>query len=238
MKIKFILLLPLYFLFNNCNNKVKSVFVESIPKENINLDNRYNIDNTIYTEGRIFIYSHVKTKEGSIVNSNIKNLEIEILNDMRHFINYDENYNQTVMKITYLDSINNVLFVERTGIIENENNIWLHPPRSGDLEILQMSSFPYVKLLMPFNKKWYWELTASYKDYKNVLIEYDYVKTKKTKIDTKLGVLSGVCIISNTKSSIGKYKSEFIFNENYGFIYLDFENFDGTHDILKLEEVR
>ncbi|PKQ63554.1 hypothetical protein BZG02_09285 [Labilibaculum filiforme] len=65
-----------------------------------------------------------------------------------------------------LDSINQFLavwcpanvdvfgFNYQTGIIENENRIWLHPPRNDQYQIHEYTPFPEVRFPLKVGSKW------------------------------------------------------------------------------------
>lgn len=225
----------LILIINGCsvNNKI---FVEQILPKYSHLENKYNLDNTIYKEERHFLFKYKRILNDSIINTNVEFIKVMITNNREPFTRFDKDYSQTVMRLEYLDQDGKIILTERTGLIENDKNVWLHPPRSGELEILQMAPFPYIKL-SPLEKSWKWQLKASYKNYKNVELKYKYSKGEKIKKQTSIGELLVIPVTAEVKSSLGDYTSKFMFNAQYGFVFLDFENFDGTHDILELIEV-
>ncbi|WP_461641269.1 hypothetical protein [Labilibaculum euxinus] len=118
-----------------------------------------------------------------------------------------------------------------TGVVENENNIWLHPPRSGFFSALETCPFPYVKYPIEIGKNWqdkmkigdHWcdEKWGVWK--KKLLLLYDYKIKEKTNINTKVGALECYVIESNAKSEIGESKLKSYFSEKYGFIRLEYE---------------
>lgn len=44
--------------------------------------------------------------------------------------------------------------IETTGIIENEKKVWLHPPRSGDLALLEYFPFPEIEFPLKCHGKY------------------------------------------------------------------------------------
>ena len=71
---------------------------------------------------------------------------------------------------------------------------------------------------------------------KKILFKHHYRKSKIISYNSQFGVLQCEQIVALTKSSIGTTKAKFLFNSIYGFVYLEFENIDGT--TIKLELIK
>lgn len=215
------------------NNKV---YIEKIPKEYINDENRFNVDNKIYMVGNNFLYEFQRfNNNNEIIDSPISKIEFIVLEGLDPFKKNHPDYSQTVFKMNYYDDLNNVISVEKTGLIENDKNIWLHPPRIGIMNVLQMNAFPYIKLNENLNR-WEWQLEASYKSYKKIKLTHKYErKAKETLIFNNKKIICEV-IESNTISSIKKSSAKFYFNSEYGFVKLIFRNFDSSSYVFKLSK--
>ena len=75
------------------------------------------------------------------INDNVvKDFKLEVLNSNMNFS--DPIYYQT--GISYIIDKNN-LNHPKTGLIENERNIWFHPPREYLFQILELNPYPYIK---------------------------------------------------------------------------------------------
>ena len=157
----------------------------------------------------------------------------------------DPNYYQTSISYEFLQKNGKYFTKEITGGIENEKNVWIHPPRSNFFKILELNPFPYIKAPYKVGTKWNWKLKIGdqwsdkrWMEWKGGIENvYDYEIIGKKKIETKLGNLECFIIKSNAKSRIGKTALISYFNENYGFVKLDYKNIDGTKTILELEKV-
>ncbi len=204
-----------------------SIFVEDIPNNLIDDENRYDRDNIIYTIGREFLYKFSLTKKGVAIKSEIHYISLKVLGTTKPFSKFDPDYNQTVIEYSYINEEGVVLSKEKTGVIENKNNIWIHPPRSLDAGILQLSAFPYIKF--GNKKKWKWNLEASFEGYQNVNLINNYRKKRSFIYESEyLGSLQCADIKGLTNSEIGSTSSNFIFNTYYGFVLLEFINIDNT----------
>jgi hypothetical protein len=161
---------------------------------------------------------------------------------------YDPDYGQTIIEYTYL--MKNGMAIpswEYTGLVENDKNIWMHPPRSELFRILQLNPFPFIKEPFVKGNKWIWELRVGlgpsnerWKKWEGVITinHYSYEITDTAKIiATSIGDLSCYVIESVAKSELGDTFLTAYFNTNYGFVKLDYTNIDGSKLILKLEKI-
>ncbi|AEH01221.1 hypothetical protein Lacal_1373 [Lacinutrix sp. 5H-3-7-4] len=140
------LMFVLVFIIVSCASQKDEVYVEKISKEFINNEFKYDIDNKVYLVNKKFLYSYSLIHNDKLVDLDLKAIRLTIQGTTLPFSKFDPDYNQTVIKYEYLDEKGKLMFSERTGLIENNNNIWIHPPRQGDAGILQLSAFPYIKL--------------------------------------------------------------------------------------------
>jgi hypothetical protein len=231
MKIVFILLMLLVF---SCAFSQDSIFVEKIPKEQVNSEHRFDLDNKIYPFGKEFLFKFSISKNDSILPSEIDVIKLHVLGTTKPFSEFDSEYNQTVIQYTYYDKNNRLLLTEKTGLIENNVNIWFHPPRSIDAGILQLAAFPYIKL---DRNKWLWKLDAAFGEYQDVHLTHCYNKEKTIQYNSsEYGVLLCDVIKVKTESEIGTTHSSFLFNDLLGFVLLEFYNIDGSKISLRLVE--
>ncbi|SFE83218.1 hypothetical protein [Flavobacterium xueshanense] len=160
------------------------IIVEKFEESNQN-DNKYNVDNKIYTVGKSFVFSYyyqnvdgkkfliAKGKEIKKENYSIfdwKFIEVEKQNEEtvknvilkpilgNPFKDNDPDFNQTGISYEYPMNNNRSLTMEVTGAIENEMNAWIHPPRGKFFQILEINPFPYIKTPYEIGNKWNWKL--------------------------------------------------------------------------------
>jgi len=101
--------------------------------------------------------------------------------------------------------------------------------------IIQLSAFPYIKLNKV--KKWKWKLEASYENYQNIKLRPTYKKLDDYKYKGRFKGLICTPIIAETESELGLTNSKFLYNKDYGFVFLEFNNIDNSKIILELVEL-
>lgn len=218
---------------------------------------RYNDDNTVYKSGKKFRieYSYINLEgeeflfavspnkkwkfvpKNSITDSTITHLIMEVMPDLSEFIKYDSSYNQTIIKYYYYNSENKMPFRSSTGVIENVYNIWMHPPRDHMFKILEINPFPYIKHEKSNLTKWKWSLTVGdywsveeCKTWKgDVKLKYKY-KILKDKEYINIGDAKHECTIveAEQRSRLGKSYLKSYYNQEHGFLRLEYTNVDKT----------
>jgi hypothetical protein len=135
-----------------------------------------------------------------------------------------------------------------TGVYENKERIFLHPPRMGIFRILEFCPFPIVYFPLSVSKTWNYKLVGA-KPYSNSIKrtykeEIDEVDSHYTVIK-KLSWYSfyleksidcyEIEAIGHTK--IGKTKLQAYFSEIYGFVYLHYKTLNNDHFIFTIKSV-
>lgn len=249
----------------------KGIFVEVFNATSRD-PNRYTENNTIYREDTEFIYSfkHIdpsgntyfyrddkKSIEGenqwsfvpidSVNSSTVQKVKLSVKYGLEPMIKYISDYNQTLVKYEYPNAENKDNgYYSLSGIIENEKNIWIHPPRDLYFEILELNPFPFVKKPYKIGNKWTWQLTIGaswankrWKTWEGQIInQYEYKIVKKSTIKTAIGDLDCFIIESKANSRIGETRLTSYFNEKYGFVKLEYTNIDNSKTLLKLIEYK
>ncbi|KMQ66198.1 hypothetical protein ACM46_01145 [Chryseobacterium angstadtii] len=246
------------------------ITVEKLNKT-LSYDDNYNKDNKIYKIGRRFIYSYYyENQEGKKIlvgkgepikqqdyyihdwkfipidnptDETVKNIILKPVtgNIFKHHL---PDYNQTGISYEYVMGNSLALNTETTGVIENEMNLWIHPPRSNFFEILEINPFPYIKAPYKTGNKWKWKLEIgdgwSDKRWKEwtggIENSYEYEITDRKNIPTKLGNLDCYVVTAKATSRIGETGLISYFSPIYGFIKLEYKNIDGTKTVLELEK--
>lgn len=246
------------------------IAVEKFEKNNTD-DNKYNLDNKIYVVGKKFTYSYyhqtVENKKLLIAKGEQIKYGKDYINDWKFidfekqnnetvksiilkpisgnpFKNYSPDYSQTGISYEYMMNNSEPLTMEVTGAIENEMNIWIHPPRSTYFEILELNPFPYIKSPYEIGKKWSWKLKIGdrwsdkrWLEWKGEIINnYQYEIVDRKNVKTEFGNLECFVIKANAESRIGKTELISYFNEDYGFIRLEYKNIDGSKTVLELQK--
>ena len=233
----------------------------------------FNINNSIYKIGKKFIYSYYyenRDEEKFLIKRGKEVLQSEGYSrydwDFIKVENQDSltitslilkpnagnpfgkdipDYNQTAIAYEYLMSNGQFFTMEVTGAIDNEMNVWIHPPRSNFFRILELNPFPYIKAPYKIGTKWNWRLKIGdhwsdkrWLEWKGGIENiYEYEIKEKKVISTKLGDLECYLVYANAESRIGKTELISYFNPKFGFVKLEYKNIDGTKTILELEKI-
>lgn len=244
------------------------ITVEKFDSTNTD-QNRFTENNSTFKEGSIFTYEfeHITTKnekmfftwdessddfrkkwkfvpEDSIDDNTIKRVVISVQRGLEPMINSIPDYNQTVIKYQYELKEGNARFSSSSGVIENENNIWMHPPRDQYFSILELNPFPFIKAPYEIGNEWNWQLRIgdgwSDKRWKHwegsIENEYTYKITDRKTLKTDLGEISCWVIEGIAVSRIGETKLKAFFNSKYGFVQLNYTNIDGSSTNLVLSD--
>ncbi len=249
--------------------KEDGIFVEVFDSTNVK-PTRFTDNNTVYKKELEFIYSyeHITKNnnkyffkedpsiEGwknswkfvatdSIDENTVLAVKIKIREGLEPIIQYEPDYNQTVAQYEYLNKHKTSLFNSASGIIENEKNVWMHPPRDKYFRILELNPFPYIQTPFKVGNKWEWSLKIGdlWSDKRwlawkgGIENKCVYEITNKKKITTAFGTLDCYVIDSHAKSRLGTTQLQALYHEKYGFVQLNYINIDGSRTNLELIEV-
>lgn len=229
----------LFFLFS-CKSKLNlvEVKIESIEESMKLSENRYDLDNDIYRVGRVFKFIAKIIEDEKLLDEYL--IDLKVLGTTKPFSDYEPEYNQTVFQMIYKDILGELLTAEKTGLVENSNNLWMHPPRNEypSFRKLQLNAFPFV--LYPLKKeKWTWNLGAGFGEFGNTLISHDYINHGKEIFVVNNEKLECWEITCNSHSKEGVLTSSvFLYNEKLGFVKMVFNTFDNQQYVLELMEYK
>ncbi len=249
------------------------IYVEKFDSTNTS-ENRYTANNTTYVEGRKWTFdywyedhngnqfkfeewegaselSYSKRRSAwsfvpidSIRDKTIKEIELEVRPGLQPLIQNVPDYNQSIISYEYPQLDGDKNFNSYTGLIENEKNIWMHPPRDRFFRILELNPFPFIMAPYKVGTKWDWSLKigSSWGDKRWKLWDggieniYTYEIVDKRNIETSIGNLSCYVIESTAMSRIGQTHLTAYFNIENGFVKLDYTNIDSTKTYLEIKE--
>lgn len=230
-------------------------------------DDRFTSNNTVYKSGvkYYFEYYHISPKDDTLVfnisyggedwkftprNEADRNtafyIEMEIKPKLGTIKNVLPDYNQTVISYSILNAQDRVLKRSETGLVDNENNIWMHPPRNEYFKILELNPFPYIQKPFQIGNSWSWELSVG-SHWGNphwlvwdgvVLFKHHYEIVDYNAYQTDLGSLSCYRIIAIGNSELGSTELSALFSPKYGFVKLEYSNIDRSKTILNLVNVK
>jgi hypothetical protein len=133
---------------------------------------------------------------------------------------------------------------EKTGFVESDSILWIHPPRSNQYCYNDLTAFPEVK----FNElkeggKW---------ESKNYILkgypsnkEFVGIRNDSYKVERLLSYplfsqqLEECWLIetTSTHSKLPESRANFIFHRNYGFISMEYFFYNGIKIIYKLQQI-
>lgn len=171
----------------------------------------------------------------------VKDFKLRVLKSNMNF--KDPNYYQ--VEIAYVIEQKGAS-THKTGLIENEKNIWLHPPRQFLFEILELNPFPFIKYPLQIGNTWNWELAIGdqwadkrWKEWTgNILNKYQYKITRKETLNTAVGSLECYVVESEAKSELGTTRLTSYFNEQFGFVKLMYTNIDKSTIEINIQRVQ
>jgi hypothetical protein len=154
-------------------------------------------------------------------------------------------------KILETDSLPNFSFeykyppqsmLSRSVIVENNEEVWVHPPRDFFFKILQLNPYPYIKKPLKKGLRWTWGLKIGdqwgdkrWKEWTgNITNISTYEITGDTLLTTKMGKVKCYIVQASAKSELGVTYLTGYFNPTFGFVKLDYTNIDGSKIILEL----
>ena len=228
-------------------------------------ENRFTRNNVIFREGVSFNYKfehldqnnkrhffkHVDSlsswefvPEAEVNQNTIQRVIISVKKGLQGFDKHFPGYNQTIIGYAYPTMENYAGSINSSsGVIENEANVWMHPPRDQYFEILELNPFPYIKAPYEVGTKWTWSLKIGdhWADGRwklwsgSIENKYEYEITDLKIIETSLGKLNCFVVESSASSRIGETHLKSYFNEKYGFVRLEYTNIDGSKTNLDLD---
>lgn len=251
----------------------EGVYVEKFDTTNSN-ENRYTANNQTFKEGNKltfdYYYEDLNGKKykfqefdgagnldfkemkkawffvplDSLNEKTIDKVILRVKYGLQPMINNNPDYNQTVISYKYPQVNGKVKFSSSTGVVENEKNVWMHPPRDRFFRILELNPFPFIQAPYELGNKWNWSLRIGsfwgderWKTWNgSIENQYYYEIIAKEKFKLKMGEIECLVVKSSATSSIGKTHLVSYFNKEYGFVKLEYKNIDSTRTVLELIE--
>lgn len=234
-----------FFFFSMISSQYSGLKIEKIG---------FDRNNNIYKIGRTFQYSYKILKNGEnfitsseddeiiLLSNSIVNNKYLVLKVINPKIFQRTNKYQT--EIRYSIEPNPASYTY-TGVVENKENVWIHPPRIGFLRSLEICPFPYIKLNKPIGYTWEDSMSIS-NSWSNkewgvwtgrLLLRYNYKIISEEYIDTSLGKLLCTKIIATAKSDIGTSELILYFSKSWGFVKLNYTLPNNVKIFINLEKI-
>ncbi|MDQ3394695.1 MAG: hypothetical protein M3512_11370 [Bacteroidota bacterium] len=229
-------------LDNETGQAVKDTLIEKIPKtRNVFQPCRQYIYNAIYRDqnDNLISESHVwmmatgerwefQPEKQDKVAIQYEVIENEISEIKKHFVN-----KKWVSQIQFTTQ-------ETTGIIENVQEVWMHPFRANQFNFTEVAAFPAVKFPLEVGKTWTSNLVIGegWGDWEHSTIYSTYKVVDKTKLQTEFKTFEDCWKVeSKSTAPFGDSQHIFWFDERYGFVKMEYTNYQGQTLIFELKNV-
>jgi len=155
---------------------------------------------------------------------------------------------QTIIKYDYYQDSIRIFQGEITGVVEDSINIFLHPPRQHAFSITEFNAFPNLRFPLTIGKKWnaFIDIPSIFftkahldnrepPDLLHMIFAYEVIGN--VTIETAFGNKNCTIIEGSGTSSIGNTRSKFYYNDELGFIKIEYDNINDTTLTLDLQAV-
>lgn len=244
-----------------------SIYVEN-PLPTDNNPDRYTIDNKVYRISKKFIFDYFILRGGDTLkitapkatqpDSDFQREWSFISRNSKHDDKIEtisiavgpgiSNEHQTMLQYEYqyMPDPGYSPFSSTSGVIENEMNTWMHPHRDKYFMILELNPFPFIQQPFETGNKWKWNLRIGdhWKDDRwktwtgSIKNNYEYEIIGKEKLETKIGKMDCWVIQCTATSSIGSTGLIAYYNEENGFVKLDYINIDKSRLTIEIKEIK
>jgi hypothetical protein len=127
------------------------------------------------------------------------------------------------------------------GVIENVEEVWMHPFRFNQYNFTEVAPFPEVKFPLQIGKTWYGSLhiMEGWGDWENSRGSMEYEVLSRENVSIHYGDLSDCWKIhAVAKYPFGTSTLTFWFHEDLGFVKKEYTNYGGQTLSILLEEVK
>jgi hypothetical protein len=153
---------------------------------------------------------------------------------------------QSGIRYDYINNGIKSIDSEVGGVIEIGNKIILSPPRNSFFKVLELSPFPMMGDSVKVGYEWTDRQVVSESatvpnlmEWKGELTkELSYKITKSEYLRTNIGTLFCYLVAGTCLSSLGETKLIAYYNEQFGFVKMDFFNIDGSRIIFDAYNVK
>jgi hypothetical protein len=129
---------------------------------------------------------------------------------------------------------------ERTGVINDSQTVWIHPPRMSDFSFTELTPFPHVRKPLTEGNEWKSMLNIGkgWGEWENLTVKESYKAIGQKDVSTLMKKLPNCWQVDATgESEAGTYKITYYFHPQYGFVRWEYTKPDSTKVILDLEKV-
>lgn len=153
---------------------------------------------------------------------------------------------ESLLQYDYLNKERRGIQHEQTGLVEVCKDITIHLPRENHFLITELNPFPEIK--EPFVKGNIWQSTThtsdvggsqKWKTWQGSLpINSIYRIRDIQTIKTNIGYLKCFVVEATAQSEVGETRLVAYFNDEYGFVKLNYTNVDGSYLVMDIYSVK
>lgn len=151
---------------------------------------------------------------------------------------------QTIIKYDYFNSKGRILFGERTGVVEDSNSIFLHPPRNFGFCLTEFCPFPEFRknqdkwtATLHIPSYWFEDARLGLGRDDDTELDVEYVYKGQEEVESPLGLLLCHKVEATGTSNTMQTSLAFLYHEEYGFVKLKYQLPNSYHLTLNLEKI-
>ena len=229
-------------LLDDNQNQIKDTIISEIEKRR-----------DIFKPCRHMIYRAIwRSKSGEIItNSRIKmmatGLRWDVQPEKQDEILIQVEFSERDKEQTKRHQLNKGILERRwmeqgiEGVIENVEEIWMHPFRFNQFNFTEVAPFPEIKFPLKIGKTWSGQLRImdGWGDWTNTSGSFEYEVVAQETINIKYGSIDNCWhIISKSEYPFGNSTFEYWFNESLGFVKKEYKNYGNQTLSIELEEIK
>ena len=226
MKVRIILYLLINLvILNGCSKIISLVSKNPDTEGKVNIKSKYNQDNKVFTENKIYTYEVNQENENQTINFELTLQVIPGNYNKESKVKYKYYYNLKSFSDSiiwdYIDT-NKHFKWEITSVDESKDYVCIHPPRAYSLTSLELAPFPAI--ILPPNQEKSWETNLwvgpGWGEYSGKTIKNNYKITSLRYINSS-DFIATISTTSNSK--LGSSSSKYTYNSIEGFTLIKYE---------------
>jgi hypothetical protein len=186
----------------------------------------YSDNYHIYKTGRKFTYEVHQRMDSTSVDFKLDLIVLPMIKMEAALVKYLYHYDPKDIITLGLqeecpDSLDGACRKEITTIREGKNSIWVHPPRSKTLKILELATFPEIKFNTTEWDSWLYIPKGNWGEWEKTKFDHFYfVDSIKYQQDT---IPEYYYVSSFSESRFGKNSNNYVFHVDSGFTEMHYK---------------
>jgi len=186
----------------------------------------YSDDYHVYKTRKTFTYEVHQIMDSTSVNFELDLIVLPMMKMNAALINYKYRYDpKDIIEFSLQedcpDSLSGACHRELTTINESDNSVWMHPPRSKTLKILELAPFPEIHFNSDNWKSWLYIPKGNWGEWEKTKFNHFYcVDSIEYKYDE---VPEYYYVRSFSESRFGKNENNYVFHVDSGFTEMHYK---------------